>query len=691
MTNNLASLINKAQSLYSQHRLADALPVYKQICSIDKTNADAWMAYGGIAGNLGRLSEAETAFRRACSLRSKFGRQHEFLVQALEGQGKFDKAIQVLQKIRSSGSFPADIDLRTGVLYGKMGDFQQSINYLERYISEGNINSYAHHCLASAFESISNHSKAEANYIKAISLSNNDYQLHNNYGGFLQQRGRLDDAIAQYTRAIEINSQYPLALYNLAFAYLKKGSHWQAIDWFTAALRQKPDYIEAMNGLALCQIAVGAHTIANDILNKVIAIDDSNAEALANIGLCKSLDGEFDSALAFMEKASSIDPTNIEILCTLALAHEKRNDIESARSIILPLLETHPADSDVVSVYATLCSQFNDCDNALDLIDICLADATVIPKKKSSLHFIAGKICDRMKRYDDAFTHCQHANDLWTFDYNASETELSLKNIKALFSSDRMRTLPRSSSNDTPIFILGMPRSGTTLVEQIVSSHPDVFGAGELPYLSYLSNSLCGTQLAGKDKATDLGSINSEDLDRMAREYLRDSRKYCGNEKFFTDKMPHNFKLIGMINLLFPNARIIHCNRNPLDNCLSIYFSEFNALHPYATRLQDIASYYTDYYQALMTHWQNTSTIRIHNVIYEELVENQEAISRGILEYCGLDWDERCLDFHKSRRVAATLSYDQVRQPMYKKSRERWRNYEKHISPLLEHFTEYRT
>ena len=236
-----------------------------------------------------------------------------------------------------------------------------------------------------------------------------------------------------------------------------------------------------------------------------------------------------------------------------------------------------------------------------------------------------------------------------------------------------------------------MPRSGTTLVEQIVSSHPDVYGAGELPYLSYLSNSICGSQLAGKDDATDLGGINSDILDRMANDYLRDSRQNCCNERFVTDKMPHNFKLIGMINLLFPNARIIHCNRNPLDNCLSIYFSDFNSLHSYATRLQDVANYYTDYYQALMTHWQNTSTIRIHDVVYEDLVENQEAVSRGILEYCGLDWDERCLDFHKSRRVAATLSYDQVRQPMYKKSKERWRNYEKHISPLLEHFTEYRT
>ena len=153
--------------------------------------------------------------------------------------------------------------------------------------------------------------------------------------------------------------------------------------------------------------------------------------------------------------------------------------------------------------------------------------------------------------------------------------------------------------------------------------------------------------------------------------------------------MPHNFELIGLINILFPDSKIIHCQRNPIDNCLSIYFSQFNSRHPYACNLKNLANYYTDHYVKLMNYWQDVSRVPLYNISYEDIVDDQENNSRELIKFCGLDWNDICLDFHKSKRDVATISYDQVRQPIYKHSVERWRKYEKHIQPLLEHFKKF--
>ena len=216
---------------------------------------------------------------------------------------------------------------------------------------------------------------------------------------------------------------------------------------------------------------------------------------------------------------------------------------------------------------------------------------------------------------------------------------------------------------------------------EILSCHPSVHGGGELLELPGIVSSLPAETGSNKDFPACVSQLTQSVVDRMAEGYLERLTKLAPGALRITDKLPHNFQHVGLIRLLFPNARILHCARNPLDTCLSCYFADFQGQHPYMYDLTSLGLHYHEY-RRLMQHWRDALGIPMLEVRYEDLVENQEEISRSMIEYCGLEWDDRCLDFHKSDRRALTASYDQVRQPVYTRSVERWRNYEKYLQPL---------
>jgi hypothetical protein len=232
-----------------------------------------------------------------------------------------------------------------------------------------------------------------------------------------------------------------------------------------------------------------------------------------------------------------------------------------------------------------------------------------------------------------------------------------------------------------PIFIVGMPRSGTSLMEQILAAHRNVYAAGELDTLFNITNKI--KQEVGSDEAYPfyISKLNQENLDAMAGIYLKQLDDFSTQAECVTDKMPHNFYLVGLIQLLFPEARIIHCERDPVDTCLSIYFQDFSEEHKYAKDLFNIGTHYHQY-QRLMNHWRQVLTIPILDVKYEDLVSDIEIVTRRVLKFCDLDWQESCLQFHKVNRTIDTASFDQVRQPLYTKSVQRWKHYEKYLDEL---------
>ena len=290
---------------------------------------------------------------------------------------------------------------------------------------------------------------------------------------------------------------------------------------------------------------------------------------------------------------------------------------------------------------------------------------------------------DDRHEYKQAFEHFRAGNDIDASSDPAGDHEASLRTVLAYFSKDRLQQLPRSTNeSELPVFIVGMPRSGTTLVEQILASHPDVEPGGERGDISAIVEPLEHRAGAAGKYPDLLGTISQEQIDVLANDYLKMIGEIAGGRSRFTDKTPFHGIHLGFINMLLPGSRVIVCKRNPVDTCLSIYFHRFNEAHKYASSLAQLGDFYR-HYTNLMEHWIRVLDIRLLEIRYEELVNDSERGIRDIVDFCGLEWHPACLSFYKNRRTADTPSYNQVRRPIYSSSINRWKNYEQYLEPLL--------
>jgi tetratricopeptide (TPR) repeat protein len=686
MSYNVSKLIKTAEKLVSSNNLEAAANAYKKLCKLDQHNPSVWMAFGSVSANLKQYKDAESAFRKANNLQNGSGQAAEYLAQILDIQGETGNAIKILEdayKKTSNISFA----LKVGILYARCGDFIQSINWLKKYTNKNNNNSFVHHCLASAFESLEDHQSASYHYQNAISLDPASYQILGNYGAFLQKIGDFKGALDVYLKSSNINNQYPITHYNLGSLYHALGEYSSAISYYTRAIQLNPEYIEAYVGLGRSYRSSGEAAEAIKCYDIAINLDSNCVEAYSNKARALLTHARYDEALESYKTALSLDPDNEEIKCSIAAFLERKGEYDTARSMINALIEHNPYNKYVSIAYGAISRKFDERDRAINNMKTALLDPKLSPTDRSDIHYVLGKLYDDLSDFDNAFENFKSANDLLPFKLDYDALSNSVNKLKSVFSAEKLKAYSKNTNpSDKPIFIVGMPRSGTTLVEQIIASHPNVYGAGELPYISDLARNLF-IRLGSDVHFPDNVRIITPDIaERMANEYIQLATIYNPDCIKVTDKMPHNFRLLGLIELLFPNAKIVHCTRNPIDTCLSIYVNSFVSTHPYATDLKNIGVYYTDYYQQIMSHWKSASSLDIKEISYEKLIDNQEEMSRELIMFCGLDWNDNCLSFHKTRRNVATLSYDQVRQPIYKKSRERWRNYEKHLQPLLDHF-----
>ena len=302
---------------------------------------------------------------------------------------------------------------------------------------------------------------------------------------------------------------------------------------------------------------------------------------------------------------------------------------------------------------------------------------------KMHLAFGLGKAYEDLEQYGKAFEFFLEGNRLKrkTFSYDVSREEGKLCRLREAFRATFVRGLGAAGNRSkVPIFVLGMPRSGTSLVKQILSSHADVFGAGEL---TLVEDTCAGHEGAGdKPWPERVCDFKDEDFHRCGSEYLSALRKQSPPARHIIDMMPGNFERTGFIRLMLPSARIIHVRRHPLDTCFSIFANYFAAHHPYAYDLRELGTYYRSYYEASMAHWRRVLPNAMFELSYEDLVASPEAEIRRLLDHCGLPFDAACLDFHKTKRAVQTNSAIQVRQPIYDSSVGRWRHFEEELEPL---------
>jgi tetratricopeptide (TPR) repeat protein len=501
------------------------------------------------------------------------------------------------------------------------------------------------------------------------------------------QAGDLSQARLFYSEACTLDPTDAEAWCMLGSINGQLGLAGEAEDCFGTALNIDPDYGMAHQYLANHLTSQGRYAEAVAAYRRALRIKPTSIPANVNLATALVLQGKLDAALESYQEALRLDPGCRKAVLGIAHVHERQGKVQEAMALIQPYLDAGDRGAEVAMVFAALCRPLKRCDEAIALLERALAagGTALDDGERTALHFRLGRLYDANNDFDAAFKHCALGNDIkarrWPFDRLAHGAYID--GLIEGFSRSFMARAPRAAhGSQRPVFIVGMPRSGTSLVEQILASHPSVFGAGELDEISRIAADLPSVSAVQDPYPRAINSLTPSACEQLARRYLEYLDAVApGDALRVTDKMPTNFLHLGLIALLFPEAHVIHCIRDPLDTCLSCYFQNFGPGLSFSYDLTQLGNYYRDY-QRLMEHWRAVLALTLLEVRYEELVANQEQISRQVVAFCGLKWDDRCLRFYETPRQATTASYDQVRQPLYNRSVGRWRRYAAHLGPL---------
>ncbi|MEE8253706.1 MAG: sulfotransferase [Hyphomicrobium sp.] len=540
--------------------------------------------------------------------------------------------------------------LRDAVAQHEAGNLQRAERLYRQVLKHVPNHAEPLHRLALLVQQCGRAEEAIALLTRAVAAEPADAVGHNNLGNMLREQGRMAEAIMAYRAAVRCRPDYINAHFNLAGVLNDQWALEAATECYRTVLRLSPEDAEAWNGLGGAMHKQGHVHEAIEAYQAALRFKADYADAHNHLGLALQAQGNLEAASACYRKAIALEPDH-------AKAHE--NLVRSRRY--------SPADRDEIA-----------------RLEALVHNPEVSADALTSLHFALGKVYDDCGAFEQAFAHYQAGNRLKrkTVNFKREQEIAEASDIIATFDRDFFkRRTDFGNPSDLPVFIVGMPRSGTTLVEQIIASHPRAFGAGELLHISNIVAALpkrLHTHLPYPKCATMIDRALAQSL---AEGYLDHLKGAGGDALRVTDKVPGNFVHLGLIALMFPNARVIHCRREALDVCLSIYFQRFERGHFYAYDLSDIAVCYRQY-ERMMRHWREVLPLEIHEVQYEELIADQEAVSRRLIAYCGLPWDDRCLEYYKNKRAVQTASSWQVRQPIYNDSIQRWKKYEKHLDEL---------
>jgi tetratricopeptide (TPR) repeat protein len=530
--------------------------------------------------------------------------------------------------------------------------------------------------------------EAADRYRTAIALNPDFAEAHSNLGNIQQELGQFGDAVTSYRRAIKIKPDSAIAYNNLGTAFRDQGDLEAALASYRKAIQLNPAYTEAYCNLGNVLKDLGHLDSAVENCRKALELNPDYAEAHSNLGNILKDIGQFDSALASFRQALAIDPK-----CDKAILGESQlfminGEMGLAEEKIEKVLELSADNLEARLLLAQVRKTRTADENLSALIKVEEAvrnNLLVLPYHKAvALHFSLGKSFDDLGDYDRAFPHFIEGCKLKraTLEYDAANMTRQFNETIRVFDGDTIERL-RGGGNlsDLPIFVLGMPRSGTTLVEQIIASHPDVHGAGELLDMqSIAQREVSGTM----GFPGNILNLDGDTLSKWGDDYVAGLHRRAPDARHITDKMPNNFWFIGLIHVMLPNAKIIHVRRNPVDTCLSCFTKLFSGALNQTYDLSELGRYYVDYLR-LMEHWRKVLPAGAFlDVQYEDVVADQETEARRIIDFCGLDWNDACIDFYKNKRSVGTASVTQVRRPIYKSSVERWRHYEKFLGPLLD-------
>ena len=482
---------------------------------------------------------------------------------------------------------------------------------------------------------------------------------------------KFNDAIYHCNKLIKKfpNVSY---IYNLCgLAHQGNREMLKSIEFFAKALHYEPDNIAAKNNLANSYKYTNQNGKAEEIFKSIFKQDPKNIKALNNYANLKKKLNDFNSAKETLLKALEIEKNEPNILFSLAECYQSTGDLTKAKSYALKILKIQPKNPIVHKFIGGIVNHNSKESNLIIMRDIFESKdfAKYMPDQKMNLCFALGKAYEDINDYKNSFKFLDKANSIGKSitNYQISNDEKIFKNIIQTFETIDFKKLIKKDLNKKIIFICGMPRSGTTLIEQIIASHSEVSGAGELEYLqSIIKNYFFENSNLNKDQILQESSFEKN---IVGEKYINFINFHNFKSNIITDKAPQNFIWMGFIKIFFPNSKILHCVRDPKDNCLSLYKNYFPSKDMlWSFDQKDIARYYK-LYTKLMSFWKSKFSDEIFDISYENLVNNPNEQIQKILKFCDLEWEDDCLNFHKNKKTPIqTVSVNQARRPIYKSS-----------------------
>ena len=627
----------------------EAIAEYQHAISIDKNFVQAYYNLGILLREEQFYDAAIDAFKIAIKLRPDFALAYNGLGNVFRDSGDSDNALINYRKAIALSPGHLNAHTQLGILLYKTGSYEEAEGHLRHAISANPEYPGIAYMLGCLMLKKKQAKEAEELLSQAVELDSGNADMYAALGSALRLQGRYEEAASTYKKALSINQLDPDLLFSLGLTLQDLRNQSGASIQFRRALEIKPDHIKSMIGLGCALVLMDRPSEALDYCQKVLSIEPENVDAISLISRIATYSGDTEKAWEYIE----------------------------------PLINKGSRVPNLILAFSGICKKLNRQTQAITLLeDLIQSGLPCSSNLLRSANFTLGNLYDDIDEYDKAFKFFKNGNDLANMEFDSHK---HLQSIHTLIHNHNSKTSRHTSNvgSDRPIFIVGMPRSGTTLVEQILAAHSKIHGGGELLAIPNMVDNLQAMTGTGKPYPFCLDELTETTLNQLTERYLIKLNNISKEARHVTDKLPGNFLNLGFIEKLFPNARIIHCRRNPIDTCLSCYFQDFSGNHPYSYSLDGLAHFYTGY-MMLMDHWRNYLTIPMLEIDYEDLIFNLEENCHRLIDFCNVGWEPACVEFYNTRRFVGTASYDQVSKPIYTKSVGRWVNYKKHLTTLLD-------
>jgi len=684
-----AKAIAMAGKLYGEGKYLQVVNVCRQVIKAHPNDADAHNILGVTLNALGQTKDAIDTLRRATELAPKAAAIFANLGEVLRQAGDTDAASEALEAAVKVDPTNSQALNNLGIIHYDRMHFGKAVEFYRRAIEVRPAMAEAHNNLGNALRVVGDREGAVHAYQDALTHREIYPEAYNNLGTLLQQDDKTDEAEHALKKAIQQNPRYVEAYNNLALLYSSQKKEIDALRILGDALKFAPTNPQTLLITARIQVRRNTFPAAEQACRIVLKDDPENVEALAILGQILHEQDQFQEALAVLEKAVKLNPNNPDAINYYGVTLKSVGRLDEAREHILKALELN---GNMYGAYA----------NIADLVDYSTGVGAELFKqieaifegaddknsdKFIALHFAYAKALDDRGEHEKALEHYIIGGKLKRalLEYDEQETDAFFDAIRAAFPKEKFTDRKFQGIDDErPVFIIGMPRSGSTLVEQIISSHPDIYGAGEVKYLSRALGQLRDRFPSLPKYPPMMEKITPAQLEIVGKNYLAALSNGSGNAKRITDKLLTNYFFVGLIHLLYPKAKFIHTARDPIDTCLSGFTKLFKDDMPHSYDLGELGRYYGKY-RELMEHWARVlpkGTMK--TVVYEDVVADTEKEARALIEFLGLEWNDKCLEFHKSDRPVKTASVAQVRKPIYKTAVKRWKKYGDGLKPLAD-------